>query len=106
VPRTLAEKAEEIKERETQLLGYREVVQQQTDRIEDDMWRVADDLVKDASTNGMNRDWLREIKTFNERLPLHVVIDAAELAYARRPFSDRQRFKYFCGICWNKIREG
>jgi hypothetical protein len=105
VPKTLAEKAEEIKEFEAQLLGYREVVQQRTDRIEDDMWTVADVLVKDASKNGMHRDWLRGIKTFNERLPLHVVLDAAELAYARRPYSERQRFLYFCGICWNKIRE-
>ena len=105
-PKTLAEKAEEIKEREAQLLGYRQIVQQRADRIEDDMWAVADALVKEASTKGMQRDWLYGIKTFVKQLPLDVVLDAAELAYARKPYSDQQRFKYFCGICWNKIREG
>ena len=105
-PKTLAGKAEEIKEREAQLLGYREIMQQRTNRIDEDMWTVADALIKNASTNGLNRDWLRGIKTFNEQLPLHVVVDAADLAYARRPYSDRRRFLYFCGICWNKIREG
>jgi hypothetical protein len=61
--------------------------------------------LKESSEKGMRRDWLRSIKTFNEQLPLHVVLDAAELAYARKPYSDRTRFLYFCGICWNKIRE-
>jgi 5-methylcytosine-specific restriction endonuclease McrA len=41
-PKTLAEKAKEIAEREAQLLGYRDVVQARTDRIEADMWAVAD----------------------------------------------------------------
>ena len=54
----------------------------------------------------MRRDWLRSIKTFNKQLPLHELLDAAELAYAKKPYSDKQRFSYFCGICWNKIREG
>lgn len=97
VPKTLAEKADEIREREAQLLGYREAIQARTDRIEADMWEVAEALVKDSSTNGMHRDWLRGIKTFNEQLPLHEVMDAAELAYARKPYSDSQRFKYCDG---------
>jgi hypothetical protein len=104
-PKSLAEKGEEIREREVQLLGYREIMQLRADRIEADMWRVADALVKDASTNGMNRDWLRGIKTFNDRLPLHDVLEAVETAYAKKPFSNARRFKYFCGICWKKIRE-
>ncbi len=29
-------------------------------------------------TSAMHRDWLRGIKIFNEQLPLHVVLDAAE----------------------------
>lgn len=35
---------------------------------------------------------------------LHVVMDAMELAVSRIPYDEDKAFKYFCGICWNKIR--
>lgn len=106
VPQSLSEKATEIEERESQLAGYRAVMQIRLDRIEDDMWAVADTLIPNSSQNGMRRDWLRSIKMFNERLPLHEVVDGAEIAIARKPYSENQRFRYFCGVCWKKIRDG
>lgn len=106
VPKSLAEQAAEIKEREEQLLGYRDIIQEHLQRVDDDKWQVADALIPKSSENGLRRDWLRSIKTFNERLPLHEVMDAVEIAWAKKPYSDRQRFLYFCGVCWNKIRGG
>jgi hypothetical protein len=109
VPKKLDEKAAEIQEREEQLAGYRVIVQAQTDRIEDDMWRVAEAIFprcNEEDGKGVRRDWLQSIKNFNKLLPLHEVIDAAEIAFARKPFSDPQRFRYFCGVCWNKIKGG
>lgn len=106
VPKSLDEKAEEVREREAQISGYRDVIQSRLDRIEDDMWQVADAMIENGSKNGIRRDWLQSIKRFNEKLPLHLVIDAAEIARAAKPFSERQRFLYFCGICWKRIREG
>lgn len=105
IPKSLSEQAAEIKEREEQLAGYRDVMQLRLDRIEADMWRVADTLENDASTNGMRREWLQSVKNFNARLPLHSVVDAAEIARAAKPWSKAARFRYFCGICWNRIRE-
>lgn len=105
VPKTLAEKAIEIKEREDQLSGYREILQVSLDRIEDDKWRVAEAVFPKGGDKGVRRDWLQSIKGFNKRLPLHEVIDAAEIALARIPYSEPKRFQYFCGICWNKIRD-
>jgi len=105
VPKSLAEKAAEIAEHEKQIAGYREVMQRQLDRIEDDMWRVADALIPESSIDGMSRDWLQSIKHFNSKLPLHEVIDAAEIVFARGPSRESGRFRYFCGICWNKIKE-
>jgi hypothetical protein len=105
VPRTLDQIALETQERELQIAGYREVMQARADRIEDDMWRVAEELKPGCMKSGMRRDWLRSIMMFNERLPLHEVLDAADLAFSRKPTSsDGVRFRYFCGICWNKIR--
>lgn len=106
VPKSLAQRGLEIREAEDQLAGYREIVQSRQDRIEADMWRVADALIDNASEDGISRAYLRSIKMFNERLPLHEVLDAAEIARASKPFSESSRFKYFCGVCWNKIRRG
>lgn len=105
IPQSLATKAAEVKEREEQIAGYREIIQQRVDRIEADMWRVADTLVTDASIDGMRRDWLQSIKNFNSKLDLFDVIDAAEIARAAKPYSGGTRFRYFCGICWNRIKE-
>lgn len=106
VPKSLAEKAADIEERERQLAGYREVVEAQLDRIEDDVWRVADALIENASTEGIKREYFQSIKYFNSRLDLHEVLEAADIAGARKPYQSRQRFRYFCGICWNKINRG
>jgi len=106
VPKSLAEQAIDVKEREDQLSGYRAVMQAHADRIEEDIWLVAEAINPGSMENGFRRDWLQSIKKFNEYLPLHEVIDAAELALARKPYSQSQRFRYFCGICWNKVKEG
>lgn len=105
IPKSLKQKSAEISEREDQINGYREVIQLQLDRIESDMWVVADTLIPKASVDGMRRDWLQSIKTFNARLERHLVIDAAEIAFSKYPFSIKNRFPYFCGICWNRIKE-
>lgn len=106
MPRSLDEKAAEIQEREAQIAGFREIMQARLDRIEDDKWQVATALFPDtAETPGVRRDWLRSIVMFIERLPLHDVIEAAELAHERKS-AEFARFKYFCGICWNKIKDG
>lgn len=104
VPQSLSEKSKELAEREEQLLGYRAIMQATLDRIELDMWEVADALIPGSSTEGMRRDWLRSIKMFNEKLPLHIVLDAAEIARASRTYTEKRQFAYFCGVCWNKIR--
>lgn len=103
-PKSLAIKASEVQEAEDQLAGYRSVMQARADRIEDDAWRVADTLIPNSSKDGISRQWFQSIKIFNERLPLHEVIESADIARARKPYSEHQRFKYFCGVCWSKIK--
>lgn len=105
VPKSLASKAAEIEEREAQITGYREVIQARLARLEADMWDVADTLLENASTVGMKRADLLSIKTFLKRMDLHEVKEAAWIARARVPHSEGKRFKYFCGVCWKKIKE-
>jgi len=107
IPRSLEERAAEIQEREDQIAAYRAVMQGRLDRIEDDMWLIAFELFGDEKPEEVTvrRDWLQSIRRFNQKLPLDEVIEAAHIARASKPFSVSGRFRYFCGVCWNKIRD-
>ena len=104
VPRSLEEQAAEVAEREKQLRGYHDVMQSRRDRIEDESWRVAR-VLRASAEAGFRTEWLASIKMFLGKLSFHDVLEAMELADARFPYSESRAFKYFCGICWNKVRE-
>jgi len=105
IPQTLKDKATEIKEAEEQLRGYHSVIESQRERIEQDAWQVAELIKPGASENGFNKADFLSIKRFIQQLGLHECIDAAEIADARFPYSQGRLFRYFCGVCWRKIRE-
>ena len=105
VPQSLSDKAAEVAEREAQIAGYSDVMQEARDRLESDVWRVADELEPGASENGYNRRRFQSVKNFVTRLGVHQVLDAADIAVAKNGTGSARCFKYFCGICWNKIRE-
>ena len=106
VPKRLSEKASETEEREAQLAGYWLIMQARADRVEDDAWIVAEAFSPGSSKAGIRREWLRSIKFFNAQLPLHIVKEAAEIAFDQPIYSERRRFLYFCKVCWNKIKRG
>lgn len=103
VPQSLAEKAAAIAEREEQLRGYAEVMEARRQRLEGQTWHVMDLLYPNADT--VPRDSFNSTRTFIEKLGFHAVYEAAEIALVG-PASGKQMFRYFCGICWNKVREG
>lgn len=106
VPQGLAEHAAEVLEREEQILGYQKIMQDRRDRIEAECWAVFALIVRD-SRHGMNvkKDWFRSMKNFIEKIGYDSVYDAMEIASAKFPWSEKKAFMYFCGICWNRIRE-
>lgn len=101
-PRSLADKAAEVAEREAQIAGYAEVMEAARDRIEADCWRVAEELQPGAEA-GYSRSRFASIKRFVEELGFYEVLEAAEIATSRRVGGAEATFRYFCGICWNKI---
>lgn len=105
VPMSLADKAEEAREREAQLAGYTTIMQAIRERIEDEAWQVAEAL-QPGARQGYNTAKFESIKRFVRDLGLHECLEAAEISWSRKPYSDPQRFKYFCGVCWNKIKRG
>ena len=54
---------------------------------------------------GFNRLDLESIKRFNERLGKPATLEAASIALSKSHYSMNRLFRYFCGICWNRIRE-
>lgn len=54
-----------------------------------------------------SRDRLATFKNFLGKLPAAEVLEAIDIAIAKKPpgYSDSNTFKYFCGVCWTKIRD-
>jgi hypothetical protein len=101
VPQSLADKAAEIAEREEQLLGYNAILQARRDRLEDETWQVINHLL---NVNETRRDTYNSVHRFVDKLGVHGALEAADIALASH-VRKSALFKYFCGVCWNKVRE-
>ncbi|MGL4265185.1 MAG: HNH endonuclease [Afipia sp.] len=104
-PQSLKGKAEELAEKEAQLQGYNEILMARATRIENEAWLVAEELECVEYVESYSRANLASIKRFLERLPFEEVRSAAEHSAGRFGASSTRAFRYFCGICWGKIRE-
>jgi len=103
VPQSLAEKAKAVAEREAQLAGFHAILEAKAQRLEDETWRVLR-VLHGPDCNSVRRDEHRSTKRFVERLGVHSVLEAADIALGSR-VSEWKRFRYFCAVCWNRIRE-
>lgn len=99
-PESLSDRAARVAEAEEQLAGYRAIMREVEERKEADVWEVIEALFGATETTHAR---FQSVARFLERLPLHEVKDAANIARGAKPWSEPQRFKYFCGICWRKI---
>lgn len=105
VPMSLAEKAERVRESEAQIAGYQRLMASRRSRIDDESWEVAEVWMRGFGADSFRSDWRSSIKTFIEKLGFDECIAAMERSVAKRRGAD-DTFRYFCGICWCKIREG
>lgn len=101
IPESLSTKAARIAEAEEQLLGYQEILQAKRERIEQECWRVAAALWPKCDSV-LTSDFV-SIKRFVGELGLYQCLEFAEAAYARS-YTEKSRFKYFCGCCWKQIK--
>lgn len=108
VPQSILDKAAALAEKEAQLEGYQELQRARKDRIESECWEVADVLLDHFSgkDGSIHKADFQSIKNFVARLGVVEVVEAAEAAIAKKPYAYSTCFKYFCGICWSKIKEG
>ena len=104
IPESLSSKSKRIKEHEEQINEYQKIVEGKMERLKNEAWSVALIFMDGFNADGIRTDWLASIKTFNKRLGVHVVADAMDIAISNKN-TGTACFMYFCGICWNKIRE-
>lgn len=105
IPQSLKDKAKELAEREEQIKGYNAVLMNRMNRIENEAWDVAAAIEGKEFIESYSKRDLASIRRFLELLPLAEALAAATSANAKFPYSGSRRFKYFCGICWSKVRE-
>ena len=105
IPQSFKEKASFVAEQEAQLRGYYEIMQMQQDRINAEVWQIAEIIDSVTLENGINRDCAQSIKKFLNNLGFFVVKDAAEIARAKYKYGGKKAFLYFCGICHNRMKD-
>ncbi|MDQ5943119.1 MAG: hypothetical protein QG572_1935 [Pseudomonadota bacterium] len=105
IPQSLQEKAALIIEKEEQIKGYKRVMEARRLRIEDECEEVVAVYERFREGFTLNDKARVTVRLFIEKLGVHEVVAAMERAYTNTKIRGGEEFKYFCGICWNKIRE-
>lgn len=103
IPATVVDKLEIAKERALQLSEYEKVLKAARRRLLRGVNEVASVYEGYVPGYTLSESARRSVKVFLGKLPLFAVIEAMEMAFSARP---DVAFKYFCGICWNKIKRG
>jgi hypothetical protein len=101
-PQSLADKAEDVAEREAQLLGYQDILLAKRDRLERECWQVFELLLGESKS--VPRDQFTSVQRFIDRLGLIAVLESVDSAL-RSSARSSSLFRYFCGVCWSKVRE-
>jgi len=111
IPSSLVEQMSQKAERMEQVEAYNafltEIRERQIEQIEriGTYWFNKFKKKKNRFVFGDQR--IPTIRTFLSRLPEAEILDAIDVAHSRLPVgsvADHRTFKYFCGICWKKIK--
>jgi len=99
---------EQLSEYNDFLLEVREYENQLIDEI-GQYWYNKTAKPEDIDRYVFNEERATSVRNFVKRLPAVEIYDAIDIAFSQiKPngYGVRDTFKYFCGICWNKIRNG
>ena len=105
IPPKLTENLEILKEKENQIKEYRKFIKKIEKRINKDIEDVNKIYSEQYEGLGFSDSFKRRsVKKFLELLPKHEVIDSLDKAIGKFPINEDAVIKYFCGICWAKIK--
>lgn len=112
VPNKLAENKEIIEEREKQYVEYHKLLAKIQKRINSEVNEVTNIFENYFSSRTLTDSFKRtSVKMFIGKLGVFQVCDAMEIAcdkfYSKSKSNSSSDYaiKYFCGICWNKIKD-
>jgi CRISPR/Cas system Type II protein with McrA/HNH and RuvC-like nuclease domain len=106
LPPQAEDKLEGIREREEQIRAYYEYLGEIENRLNREAQEVADIYTSHFPEWELSEEFKRtSIKRFLKSLNKYEVIEAMDMACSRVGDSHRT-IKYFCGICWKKIKGG
>lgn len=103
-PESLAEKMELKKIKAEQLKAYEKMLRAERKRIKDGV-DVVRAVFEEYTGRTFSKRFSRSVQSFVERLTVDDVVESMEKACYRIDDPD-SALKYFCGICWNKIKGG
>lgn len=104
-PPKLAENLEVLKEKEAQLKAYNNLCEQVEKRKSFDAERINDCFKKWFPDHELSERFKKtSLCRFLAALSRQEILDAMEIAGGKRHDRADQAIKYFCGICWTKIR--
>lgn len=105
IPKQLAENLEEIKEKELQIKEYNKYLAKIERRIQKQIQEI-NEIYSEHYEGWEFAEKFRNttIKRFIQLLPLQIIKDSLYIAISRFPTNENRVIKYFCGICWHKIK--
>lgn len=105
IPQSINEKAEILKERESQLKAYQKLLRSKNSRLETEIDQVSDIYSVFVPGYVLNGSARITVRLFIDKLGVSIVEESMRIAGSRWKYRNNKIFKYFCGICWNRIRE-
>jgi len=107
IPESLADKAKRTDEAEKQLKEYIKIRKRKSRRIATDAKKVTDVFEAYFANSTLTSGSETTIKQrFLSKIDVFTLVENMEFACARLQYEEPdEAFKYFCGICWNQIRE-
>lgn len=106
IPPQVIENLDTLREKEEQISEYRKFIKKIERREKkdiEDVAKVYSDYYKEWELTEKFKK--RSVRMFLRQLPKHEVEDAMRLAIEKFPhYCDEDTTKYFCGICWRRIK--
>lgn len=104
VPMSLSEKVKRRKIAQRQYVEYKAILDNDKRIMDEDIERVENVYNASFDDYVFQEHFKITVKKFIEQLGIQDVVDSMEIACSKIYYDEKKALKYFCGICWNKIR--
>lgn len=105
IPRPLTETIERKKIAQLQYLDYKKVLKKEQKIIKDEIKAVETVYCSWFSEYCFSDKFKITVKNFIKNLGVTIVEEAMEKACIKIHYDEQDVLKYFCGICWNIIKD-